>query len=56
MKCLAISITFDVINGFRYYLAMITEIYCKDTKALFQGRRVKRFANIEAVAMRKLQQ
>ncbi len=56
MKCLVISITFDVINGFRYYLAMITEFYCKDTKALFQGRRVKRFANIEAVAMRKLQQ
>lgn len=27
---------------------------CKDTEALFAGKRVKRFVNIEAVAMRKL--
>jgi proteic killer suppression protein len=26
----------------------------KDTQALFEGRRIARFANIEAVAMRKL--
>jgi toxin HigB-1 len=29
---------------------------CKDTQALFEGRRVARFANIAAVAERKLQQ
>ena len=28
---------------------------CRDTKALFDGARVARFANIAAVAMRKLQ-
>ena len=35
---------------------MITVFACKDTQALFNGRRVARFANIAAVAMRKLQQ
>ncbi|CAG0928511.1 MAG: hypothetical protein EFKGCFLK_02697 [Rhodocyclaceae bacterium] len=34
---------------------MIETFGCKDTEALFQGRRVARFANIEKVAMRKLQ-
>ena len=34
---------------------MIDSCACKDTQALFAGKRVKRFANIEAVAQRKLQ-
>ena len=34
---------------------MITDFKCKNTEALFKGRRVKQFANIERIAMRKLQ-
>jgi toxin HigB-1 len=34
----------------------ITSFACRDTAALFAGRRVPRFVAIEAVAMRKLQQ
>ena len=32
----------------------ILSFACKGTEALFQGQRVKRFVNIENVAMRKL--
>lgn len=35
---------------------MITSFACRDTEALFFGRRVARFALIERVAIRKLQQ
>lgn len=35
---------------------MIQDFACADTEKLFNGRHVKRFANIERVAVRKLQQ
>ncbi|MFT3815456.1 MAG: type II toxin-antitoxin system RelE/ParE family toxin [Acidovorax sp.] len=35
---------------------MITDFKCADTQAMMLGKRVARFSNIEAVAMRKLVQ
>jgi len=49
-------ITFYVNNDLRYYSCMITSFNCPDTATLFGGTRVARFANIESVAIRKLQQ
>lgn len=34
---------------------MIRHFKCRDTQALFEGRRIARFANIASVAIRKLQ-
>ena len=44
------------INASRYYWPMLKSFRCPHTEALFHGRRVAKFANFEAVAMRKLQQ
>ncbi len=35
---------------------MILDFRCKDTKALFSGKRIAGFVNFETIAMRKLQQ
>ena len=35
---------------------MISHFACKDTKAFFEGGRIRRFIPFEKVAMRKLQQ
>ena len=35
---------------------MIKKFQCRDTEALFNGKRVARFVNIERVALRKLVQ
>jgi proteic killer suppression protein len=47
----------DVNHAPRYYPRMpIKSFKCADTENLFKRQRVKRFANIESVARRKLEQ
>ena len=48
-------LSLDNTNASRYYRHVpIRSFNCADTQGLFGGRRVKRFVNIESVAMRKL--
>lgn len=49
-------ITLDVNHASRYYLAVIVSFKCRDTEALANGQRVKRFQSIESTARRKLRQ
>ncbi len=51
----SVVITLDVNNARRYYMA-IRSFKCPDTEALFQLRRVARFAAIDRTALRKLTQ
>lgn len=49
--------TFDVINAEHYYLGMaIRSFHNAETETLFKLGRVRRFVNIERVALRKLKQ
>ena len=43
-------------NALRYYFKMIISFKCRDTEELANGYRVRRFINIERVALRKLRQ
>ncbi len=46
--------TLDISNVSSYYNTMLATFKCRDTEALFNGRRIARFSGIETVAMRKL--
>jgi len=49
-------VTLDVNHVSRYYQLVIKTFKCADTLAISKGEPVKRFANIAAVARRKLRQ
>ena len=49
-------ISLDVNNVLHYYWLVINTFKCGETRALSRGERVSRFANIAAVARRKLRQ
>lgn len=49
-------VTLDVNHASRYYWPVIRTFKCADTQALSKGEPVRRFANIAAVARRKLRQ
>lgn len=52
-----ILITLDVNHVTRYYcIVTIQSFKCKETEALFQGKRVRRWVNVERPALRKLEQ
>lgn len=56
MQAVALIVTLDVNHALRYYRPVIKSFKCADTQALASGSAVKRFANITAVARRKLRQ
>ncbi len=49
-------VTLDVNHVMRYYCSVIKTFRCTETQALSSGEQVRRFANIAAVARRKLRQ
>lgn len=49
--------TLDVIHARRYYFPVtIKSFKCKETEALCQGKRVRRWINVERPVLRKLEQ
>ena len=47
----------DLSNATRYYFVMtIVSFKCKDTEALFAGKRVRRWVSVERPALQKLEQ
>lgn len=51
-----LMITLAMHHATRYHPGVAVSYRCRDTEALANGQRVRRFANIETVARRKLRQ